>query len=191
MTERASDNAITQLALAAGRGDRAAATAFIRGTQRDVWKFLVYLAGPADAEDLTQETFVRALSSVHRFAARSHARSWLLSIARRVAVDHVRAAMCRPRIVGSADWQAAAERVGVGHLPGIDETVSLNLAVRTLTEDRREAFVLTQVLGLGYAEAAEVCGCPVGTIRSRVARARDDLMQALGERRRRSPAVSR
>ena len=44
--------------------------------------------------------------------------------------------------------------------------------------DRRHALLLTQVLGLSYAEAAEVCGCPVGTIRSRVARARDDLLNA-------------
>ena len=47
--------------------------------------------------------------------------------------------------------------------------------------DRRVAFVLTQVVGLSYAEAAEVCDCPVGTIRSRVARARADLVARLGE----------
>jgi RNA polymerase sigma-70 factor (ECF subfamily) len=49
-----------------------------------------------------------------------------------------------------------------------------------LAPDRREAFALTQLLGLSYAEAAEVAGCPVGTIRSRVARARADLVEALG-----------
>jgi RNA polymerase sigma-70 factor (ECF subfamily) len=47
-----------------------------------------------------------------------------------------------------------------------------------LDADRRDALVLTQVLGLSYSEAAEVCGCPLGTIRSRVARARDDLIVA-------------
>jgi RNA polymerase sigma-70 factor (ECF subfamily) len=52
--------------------------------------------------------------------------------------------------------------------------------VDALATDRREAFVLTQLLGLSYAEAAEVLGCPVGTIRSRVARARGDLVEALG-----------
>ena len=50
-----------------------------------------------------------------------------------------------------------------------------------LDADRREAFVLTQVVGLSYAEAAEVAGCPVGTIRSRVARARTDLVAALDD----------
>jgi RNA polymerase sigma-70 factor (ECF subfamily) len=49
-----------------------------------------------------------------------------------------------------------------------------------LDRDRREAFVLTQLLGMSYAEAADVCGCPVGTIRSRVARARGDLVAAFG-----------
>src|ERR1044072_1056679 len=59
MSDVARDDTITNLALAAGRGDRDAANAFIQNTQRDVWRFLVYLAGPSDAEDLTQETFVR------------------------------------------------------------------------------------------------------------------------------------
>jgi RNA polymerase sigma-70 factor (ECF subfamily) len=191
MSDSAADEAITNLALAAGRGDREAANAFIRHTQRDVWRFLVYLAGPSDAEDLTQETFVRALTSVHRFTARSHARTWLLAIARRVAADHFRAAATRPRIAADQDWQAAAEERGTPHLPGIDDTVSINLAVRTLSADRRDAFVLTQVLGLGYAEAAEVCGCPVGTIRSRVARARRDLVEVLGLHLRQTAAGGR
>ena len=190
MSDVARDDTITNLALAAGRGDRDAANAFIQNTQRDVWRFLVYLAGPSDAEDLTQETFVRALGSAHRFTARSHARTWLLAIARRVAADHFRAAATRPRIADQ-DWQIAAEQGRTPNLPGIDDTVSINLAVRTLTEDRRDAFVLTQVLGLGYAEAAQVCGCPVGTIRSRVARARRDLVDVLGLSLRHSTAGGR
>jgi RNA polymerase sigma-70 factor (ECF subfamily) len=176
----ADDDEITTMALAAGRGDRAAANSFIRSTQRDVWRFLVYLVGRAEAEDLTQETFVRAFAGVHRFTARSNARTWLLAIARRVVVDHFRAANARPKIASEHDWQAAVERSSP--VPGVDETVTLNLAVRELCDDRRDAFVLTQVVGLGYAEAAEICGCPVGTIRSRVARARRDLVDRLSLR---------
>ena len=67
-----------------------------------------------------------------------------------------------------------------------DEAVLLRSLVTTLDLDRREAFVLTQLLGLSYAEAAAVCGCPVGTIRSRVARAREDLVAAMD-----GPAVHR
>ena len=190
MSDVALDDTITNLALAAGRGDREAANAFIHNTQRDVWRFLVYLTGSSDAEDLTQETFVRALGSAHRFTARSNAKTWLLAIARRVAADHFRAAAVRPRIA-DRDWQIAAEQQRTPNLPGIDDTVSINLAVRTLAADRRDAFVLTQVLGLGYAEAADVCGCPIGTIRSRVARARRDLVDVLGLSLRHSTAGGR
>ncbi len=59
------------------------------------------------------------------------------------------------------------------------EVVLLRSLVDGLDPVRREAFVLTQMLGLGYAEAADVCDCPVGTIRSRIARAREDLVRAL------------
>ncbi|MEW2380383.1 sigma-70 family RNA polymerase sigma factor [Micromonospora sp. NPDC047812] len=191
MSESLGEGAVTALVLAVGRGDRSAADPLVRSTQRDVWRFLVYLVGHADAEDLTQETFVRALGSAHLFTGRHHARSWLLAIARHVAADHFRAAASRPRIVSDQDWQATAERSGAHHLPGVDDTVALNLAVRTLPAARRAAFVLTQVVGLGYAEAAELCGCPVGTIRSRVARARRDLVSVLAPASRRLPALPR
>ena len=59
--------------------------------------------------------------------------------------------------------------------------VELDHLVAALDDDRRIAFVLTQVLGLSYEEAAEACGCPVGTIRSRVSRARHDLADALAD----------
>jgi RNA polymerase sigma-70 factor (ECF subfamily) len=58
------------------------------------------------------------------------------------------------------------------------DTFGLNNLVGALDRDRREAFVLTQIVGCSYAEAADVCGVPVGTIRSRVARARADLLAA-------------
>ena len=64
--------------------------------------------------------------------------------------------------------------------PDHAESVALAGLLAALDDERREAFVLTQLVGLSYAEAAEVCGCPVGTIRSRVARARSDLVSAFG-----------
>ena len=65
----------------------------------------------------------------------------------------------------------------------------LQQMVDALPIDRRIAFVATQMLGMSYEEAAEVCGCPVGTIRSRVARARDDLVQAWRGAESPAPAV--
>ncbi|MEJ8281327.1 sigma-70 family RNA polymerase sigma factor [Pseudonocardia spirodelae] len=180
MPERHDDATVTAWALAAGAGDRAALASFVRATQADVHRFLVHLAGRDDAEDLAQETFLRALRSLPSFAGRSTARTWLLSVARRVAVDAVRTAVRRPRVSDlGEDTQEVLERAAPR--TGAQEAVLLRALVDGLAPDRREAFVLTQVLDLGYAEAAAVCDCPVGTIRSRVARAREDLLRALGE----------
>ena len=60
------------------------------------------------------------------------------------------------------------------------ETVTIELLLAALSAERREAFVLTQIVGVPYGSAAEICGVPIGTIRSRVARARDDLRAAMG-----------
>lgn len=178
------DAEVTGYALAARTGDQAALESFIRSTQRDVWRFLAHVAEPALADDLAQETYLRALKSMPRFEGRAPARAWLLSIARRVAVDHVRRAQARPRHADVEDWLGLAESQESQQTrpaPGFDEGVALTDLLHRLDADRREAFVLTQMLDMSYAEAAEVAGCPVGTIRSRVARARSDLVTMLRE----------
>jgi RNA polymerase sigma-70 factor (ECF subfamily) len=173
---------ITGWALAAQAGDRAAASAFIRATQHHVHRFLAHLVDGREAEDLTQETYLRAMRALPRFAARSSAKTWLFAIARRVAADHIRSIGARPRAAALADWEAAAEAVQARRDGGFEEAVLLGELLGALDPDRREAFVATQVAGLSYAEAAEVCECPIGTIRSRVARAREDLVMALDGR---------
>ncbi|MBW0101354.1 sigma-70 family RNA polymerase sigma factor [Pseudonocardia sp. KRD291] len=178
MSQRPDDATVTAWALAAGRGDTEALAAFVRATQADVHRFLVHLSGPADAEDLAQETYLRALRTLPTFAARASARTWLLSVARRVSVDAVRTAVRRPRTQGADDWEGLLDRAAPART-GAQEAVLLRALVDGLGDERREAFVLTQMLDLSYAEAAQVCGCPVGTIRSRVARAREDLVEAL------------
>ncbi|WP_422769701.1 sigma-70 family RNA polymerase sigma factor [Plantactinospora sp. WMMC1484] len=170
---------ITKLALAAKAGDRAAAVAFIQATQHDVHRFVAHLVGAGEAEDLAQETYLRAMRALPRFAARSAAKTWLLAIARRACVDHIRTAMRRPRIASLPDWQLAADTELSRTSTGFEGEVELTRLLADLPADRREAFVATQVAGLSYSEAAEVCGCPVGTIRSRVARAREDLVEAM------------
>ena len=177
------DAQITAWALAAGAGDRSAADAFIRATQRDVWQLVAHLTDPQRADDLAQETYLRAFGSLSGFAGRSSARTWLLSVARHVVTDHLRTRYRRPRTV-DADWLRAAEqrqlRTHRGDA-GFVDLVETGRLLDALEPDRREALVLTQVLGMDYAEAAAVCGCPVGTIRSRVARARADLLAARTE----------
>lgn len=177
----ADDAEITACALAARDGDQAALERFITATQREVWRCLAHLDSPATADDLTQETYLRALASLHTFSARSSVRTWLLAIARRVVIDQIRRAQARPRHVGVDDWRTTAERAQPTGLPGFDEGIALADLLDRLTAERRDAFVLTQISRLSYAEAAEVCGCPVGTIRSRVTRARDDLISLLGD----------
>ncbi|OZC76931.1 RNA polymerase subunit sigma [Rhodococcus sp. 06-418-5] len=182
MSSRAEHDAhTTELALAAGRGDHRALESFIRDTQSDVWRFVAHLSSVSAADDLTQETYLRAMKSLPRFAAQSSARTWLLSIARRVVVDQVRSAMSRPRLVGSDDWIAVADSAHAASAPAAnssEDLVEVRMLLAGLPAERREALILTQVLGLSYDEAAQVCGCPIGTVRSRVARAREQLIAA-------------
>lgn len=174
------DESITAWALAARSGDTVAVDAFVRALHRDVLRYVAHLcADPQAVDDLAQDTFLRALGSLHRFEGRSSARSWLLSIARRAVVDSHRYAAARPRPADVPDWQLAVERAQPHGLPGFDDGVALLDLLAALPDERREAFVLTQLVGLPYAEAAEVSDCPVGTVRSRVARAREALQDQL------------
>lgn len=167
------DDDPTRLLLAAATGDRLALSRFVRETQAEVWRFCAALVDPAAADDLTQEVYLRALRAMPRFRGRSSARTWLLAIARRVAADEIRHRQRRRRLPDPD--------VAVGPDPA--GQVALDGLVQTLEPDRRTAFVLTQILGLSYADAAEACEVPVGTIRSRVARAREELGAGLADDR--------
>lgn len=174
------DAATTLLALAARDGEPAKADLFVRALHRDVWRYVAYLSADRQAaDDLTQEVFLRALAALPRFEGRSSARTWLLSIARRTVVDSLRHAAARPRLSDHDDWQTAAERAQPQGLPGFEEGVALAELLALIPAERRDAFVLTQLLGLSYAETAEATNCPVGTVRSRVARARAALVALL------------
>ncbi|MGW4733679.1 sigma-70 family RNA polymerase sigma factor [Streptomyces shenzhenensis] len=176
------DESITAWALAARGGDAEAVERFVRALHRDVQRYVAHLCGdPQAVDDLAQDTFLRALSSLHRFEGRSSARAWLLSIARRAVVDSYRYAAARPRLSDVPDWQVAVELSQPLDLPGFDDGVALLDLLAALPDERREAFILTQLVGLPYAEAAEVSDCPIGTVRSRVARARATLMDLLRE----------
>ncbi len=163
------DDDPTRLLLAAATGDRVALSRFVRATQADGWRFCAALVDPAAADDLTQEVYLRALRAMPRFQARSSARTWLLAIARRVAADEIRHRQRRRQL----------PHPEIADSPDPAGQVALHGLIRHLDEDQRSAFVLTQVLGLSYADAAVSCEVPVGTIRSRVARARERLVTAV------------
>ncbi|MEU3410695.1 MULTISPECIES: sigma-70 family RNA polymerase sigma factor [unclassified Streptomyces] len=181
--DRASvDASATAWALAARGGDPDAAEHFVRALHGDVLRYVAHLSGdPQIAHDLTQDTFARAFGSLHRYEGRASARTWLLSIARRAVADSLRRAAVRPRIADAVDWRTAVEGTQPCGLPGFDDGIALLDLLETLPDARREAFLLTQVVGLSYEEAAGFVGCPVGTVRSRVSRARLTLERLLRE----------
>lgn len=140
----------------------------LRSEQHAVRRLCAALVDEQSAEDLAQETFSRAVRARASFRGESTPRTWLLAIARHVCLDELRARTRRRRhSVGTAVRR---------HVPDAAESALVLDLVRRLEPDRRAAFALTQLIGLSYLEAAEVCGCPPGTIRSRVARARADLV---------------
>jgi RNA polymerase sigma-70 factor (ECF subfamily) len=167
---------LTRLARVAGAGDADAVRSFVRRAQPDVWQLCAGLVARDHADDLTQDAFIRILRALPAFRGDSTARTWMLRITRYTCADWIRARQRRRRL----DQQAAELAVTV--TSPATGTVDLDDLLDRLPPQRRDAFLLTQVLGLSYAEAAEICECEVGTIRSRVARARTALVADLAER---------
>ncbi len=148
-----------------------ATAALVRATQADVWRLCAALIDPQDADDLAQETYLRALSSLKGYAGRAPFRLWLLGIARHTCADHLRRTVRRRRLAVrllSAPVETA---------PDAAEDLTAREALAGLDADRRAAFALTQLIGLSYEEAALALDVPVGTIRSRVSRARQQLLE--------------
>jgi RNA polymerase sigma-70 factor (ECF subfamily) len=172
----------------AKQGDRAAQTALVHRYQRPVYALLWRMVGPQQAvvEDLTQETFLRVLRALDRFEhddGRARMITWILSIASRLAIDHLRA--CRHR----TDTAAVPGALPVA-LPRPDHEASRRAlgcalvdAVETLAPQFRAAFLLREVHGLSYDEISQALSVDVGTVKSRLARARAALQAALAELR--------
>ncbi|HWL44226.1 MAG TPA: sigma-70 family RNA polymerase sigma factor [Ilumatobacter sp.] len=167
---------LSHLASDARDGDRDALARFVTEIQTDVWRFCAHLTRVDDADDLAQEALMRIVANLHRWE-RGPVATWALGVARNVCYEHLRKRY-RRRTDPVAEPTTPAE---ADHASLVD-TIHL---LDSLPVEQREAIVLTQLIGLPYAEAAEVAGCPVGTIRSRVARGRDTLAAVLrpGQRR--------
>jgi RNA polymerase sigma-70 factor (ECF subfamily) len=170
---------LTRLAVQARRGEPSVMASFIRATQREVYSLCAYLVDEDTADDLAQETYLRVFRALPDFRKESSARTWLLSITRRVCMDELRRRIRRRRretLVAEFTTEFNTDRP----MPAADDDQGeIREVLSQLPEDRRSAFVLTQILGLSYADAGDICQCPAGTIGSRVARARGDLIQAL------------
>jgi len=174
MSHHPDNDALLSYARAAQHGDDVALGHLVRATQGVIWRFCSNLSSRQEADDLTQEVYIRATRNLAQYRGDAPVVSWLLSIARHVCADQVRRNQRRSRLA----TRLRSERPLAAEAPS---SLDLDALVDELDPDRKAAFVLTQVIGMSYEEAAEVCECPIGTIRSRVARARHDLMAAVRE----------
>jgi RNA polymerase sigma-70 factor, ECF subfamily len=139
--------------------------------------FAISLSGNVDrADDLVQETLLRALANIHSFQPGTNMPAWLFTILRNLFRSEYRK---RRREVEDSDGRYAESLKSHPEQPGRVEFEELREALAKLPPDQREALILVGASGFSYEEAAAICDCAVGTIKSRVNRARTRLAEQL------------
>ena len=174
------------------RGERGAYDLLVLKYQHKVVKLVMrYLGDPADAEDVAQEAFIKAYRALPQFRGDSAFYTWLYRIAINTAKNAL-AARNRNPVTYDLDMQSndeAAEMIGRLKDPETPEGLALTEEIRTivnaaigeLPEDLRTAIVLRELEGMSYEEIAAAMDCPVGTVRSRIFRAREAIDRRLRE----------
>ena len=143
-------------------------------------RFAVGLAGhPSDGDDLCQMTIERALTNRDKWTDGTRLDSWMYRIMRNLWIDEIRKVTRSHQTFVAEDAGAAIGADGAQE--SAVELSNIDRAMQRLPEDQREAVLLVMVEGYAYKEAAEIVGCPVGTLNSRLVRGRDALMVLLGE----------
>ena len=139
--------------------------------------FAMSLSGSIDrADDLVQETLLRALANIDSFEPGTNLPAWLFTILRNQFRTEYRK---RRREVEDADGRFASTLMAYPEQHSRIELEEFRKALDELTADQREALILVGASGFSYEQAAEICGCAVGTVKSRVNRARIKLAQLL------------
>jgi RNA polymerase sigma-70 factor (ECF subfamily) len=167
---------------AAQAGDRQALDQLLRRHLDLIHAVCTRMAGnPADGEDATQEALIAIVRGLPRFDGRASVRTWMYRVATNACLDELRRRGRRP---APGLPEAVLERVDRADGPGLDTAVadrlSIDQALVELPEEFRVAVVLRDVVGLDYAQIAQVLELPLGTVRSRIARGRDRLAVLLG-----------
>ena len=144
---------------------------FARGLARD----------GADGDDLCQATIERALKSAHLWQEGTRLDAWVYRIMRNIWIDEARARNRRGQTFAPEADGADIGTAGDAAIEANAELGYVGRAMDRLPEDQREAVMLVLVEGFAYREAAEIIGCPIGTLTSRLVRGREALMRALGE----------
>jgi RNA polymerase sigma-70 factor (ECF subfamily) len=174
-------------------GDKGAFDALVRKYQHKLVKLVMrYVRNPAEAEDIAQEAFIKAYRALPQFRGDSAFYTWLYRIAINTAKNAV-VSRDRSPIEYNIDRNDATEesydmqgRMKDSETPeGLvltDEIrTTVNAAIEALPEDLRTAIVLRELDGLSYEEIAAAMDCPVGTVRSRIFRAREAIDRRLRE----------
>jgi RNA polymerase sigma-70 factor, ECF subfamily len=139
--------------------------------------FAISLSGNVDrADDLVQETLLRALANIESFQPGTNLQAWLFTILRNLFRSEYRK---RRREVEDTDGNYAESMVSQPEQESQLEFKELRTALAKLPQDQREALILVGASGFSYEEAAAICGCAIGTIKSRVNRARNRLASEL------------
>ena len=173
------------------RGDEVAFADLFARHRAPLYRYAVHMIGAADADDIVQETFLALLRQRDRYDPRRGAlQGYLLGIARRLIFRQFAVASSDRRLEEDTAAQPAAEsRTPFDDLDRHEAIVRVRAAIGELPPVYREAIVLCELNELDYASAAEVMGCPIGTVRSRLHRARAMLLEHLAAAQREKVTV--
>jgi RNA polymerase sigma-70 factor (ECF subfamily) len=148
-----------------------------------LYNFALHLTKqPADAHDLVQETYLRAFRFAHRFEPGTHLRAWLFQILRNTFLTFYRRES-RQEILLDEDTKKLEEAAGDPEVPSITTALDLERALGELPEAFRAVLLLADLEGFPPTEIAQIMDLPVGTVKSRLFRARRLVRRRLGDYR--------